>query len=190
MEIIDACFAVILGAEGGYDACASDPGNWTGGSCGAGECLGTKFGVDSASYAGTVAALPAAVRAGMPGAVRDLTLPQAAAIFRLRYWNVCRCDDLPPPLALIVADAAYNNGPHRAAVWLQQAVGAATDGAIGPRTIAAVAAVAEQGLDAVAVECVALRTDFMARLDGWATFGLGWSRRLAALPYHAMAIKP
>ena len=45
-----AAFAVVLGHEGGYTADPTDPGNWTGGAPGRGECRGTNWGISAASY--------------------------------------------------------------------------------------------------------------------------------------------
>ena len=96
-----------------------------------------------------------------------------------------RGDDLPPALALLVFDAAVNNGVARAARWLQQALGVTADGAIGPVTLAAIGARAGDG-EALCAEVLARRMDFMAALPTWRTFGLGWARRLCALPYRSM----
>ena len=96
-------------------------------------------------------------------------------------------DALPPPLALLVFDAAVNNGVGRAAVWLQLAAGAAPDGQLGPRTLAAVAAQAAAWPD-LAAEFHAQRMNYMAGLPTWRTFGLGWARRLARLPLQAATL--
>ena len=82
-------------------------------------------------------------------------------------------------------DAAVNNGVARATRWLQQAVGVAADGVIGPGTLAAVSARSGEGA-AVLAEYQAQRLVFMAGLPTWRTFGLGWARRLCRLPYEAV----
>ena len=169
--LLDRVFAAVIGHEGGYTTAVADPGNWTGGRCGVGECRGTNWGISAAAYPTLN--------------IAALTQDQAKAIFQRDYWNRVRGDELPPGLALLVVDAAYNNGVDRAARWLQQAAGVAKDGALGPRTLAAVRAADPLALGA---EFMALRTAFMAGLPGWRTFGLGWSRRLARLPYQAMAL--
>jgi len=75
-----------------------------------------------------------------------------------------------------VFDAAVNSGPGRAAKWLQGCVGAEQDGSIGPRTLAAVNACNPVEL----VEDYAKRRlSFLMDLPHWATFGRGWSRRVA-----------
>jgi hypothetical protein len=44
------------------------------------------------------------------------------------------------------------------------------------------------GETSLSAEFLARRVDFMGGLKTWQTFGLGWSRRLAALPWRAMSL--
>ena len=189
LNVFDACLSIVIGEEGCWAQTPADRGDWTSGVCGVGTLGGTCWGIDSASYADSLAKLQPSVRSTMPATVQHLTQAQAGSIYRAAYYDPCRCDDLPAPVALLLFDASVNNGAAHAAKWLQAAVGATQDGSIGPATLAAVAAMtAKHGAASVCVEVVALRIDWMARLPTWSTFGLGWARRLAALPYHAMAL--
>jgi lysozyme family protein len=172
MGVFDRAFAIVVGEEGGFDAVTSDPGNWTGGRVGAGELRGTKFGVSAAAYP--------------TQDIASLTLAQAQAIYRRDYWDRLNADALPPPLALLLFDAAVNNGVERAKTWLQIAAGVCVDGQIGPATVAAVTP--PEKLVGVCAEFLAQRLCFMASLGTWRTFGLGWARRLAALPFKAVSI--
>jgi lysozyme family protein len=176
MALFDQIFEIIVGEEGGFDNTPSDPGNWTGGSVGAGMLNGTNWGISAAAFPNED--------------IRNLTQAQAKAIYFGTYWTPCSCDKLPTSLALMTFDAAVNNGCVRAREWLQAALGVATDGNIGPETLAALAtALAQPGGDgALAAEFLARRVDFMGGLKTWQTFGLGWSRRLAALPWKAMTL--
>jgi lysozyme family protein len=164
MDNFSRCFAFTLGAEGGFTDNAADPGNWTGGEIGSGVLRGTKFGISAAAY-------PELDIAGLSEA-------QAKAIYRRDYWAALHGDDLALPVALVAFDAAVNAGPRRAVMWLQQAAGAAPDGALGPASLAAL----QQG-DPVAMarEALVRRLDFSTRLPAWTNFGLGWSRRIIAL---------
>ena len=187
MPAFEQAFAILLPYEGGYDTNPDDPGNWTGGAVGAGRNLGTNYGVDSGSYDIVLSRLPLAIAKAMPMTVKDLTLEQAKTIYRYQYWNLVRGDDLPPPLALLVFDAAVNNGVSRAVQWLQYAVSTAADGRIGPVTMAALTkSIAEIGINGVCAEFQARRIDFMGGLPTWQEFGLGWSRRLAKLLYQTL----
>jgi len=160
-----AAFADVVGREGGYSAERVDPGNWTGGAVGVGELHRTKFGISAGAY-------PTLDIAG-------LTLADAQATYRRDYWDRVRGDEPPPPLALLVFDAAVNNGIGHAACWLQTAAGATADGDIGPATLAAVVA-ASGGGAALCGEFQAQRLTFVAALPTWRVFGLGWARRLCA----------
>jgi lysozyme family protein len=171
MDVFDQAFAFVVGHEGGFAANQADPGNWTGGRCGAGECRGTNWGISAAAYPDLD--------------IQALTELQAKEIYRRDYWDHAGCAALPPPLALLVFDAAVNNGVGRAVRWLQAALGVAQDGVIGPATLAAIAARAGQGA-ALCAEFQARRLAFMAGLPTWRTFGAGWARRLCALPFQAV----
>ena len=173
MTLFERAFAVVVGHEGVTDADPNDPGNWTGGRVGGGMLRGTRFGVSAAAYPQTD--------------VQALTLADAQAIYHRDYWEPIGGDTLPPPLALLVFDAAVNAGVGRAARWLQTAVGVTADGMIGPVTRAAVAStVTRDGGAALCAEFQAQRTVFMAGLPTWPHFGLGWARRLCALPYQSL----
>ena len=69
--------------------------------------------------------------------VGKLKPEEAREIYRTRYWNVLRCDDLPAGVDLVVFDFGVDRDPGRSAKMLQQVVGAAADGSIGDATIAA-----------------------------------------------------
>lgn len=177
--IFDCCFEITVGHEGReLDLNRQDRGNWTGGAVGSGELRGSRFGVSAAAY-------PAID-------ISSLTLDDARAIYRRDYWAPAGCDALPAPLALLVFDAAVNNGTGRAKTWLREAlatvqarIGVAADGAFGPMTAAALAAHPGSGADLCA-EYLARRVAFMGGLSTWSLFGLGWSRRLCKLPFEAM----
>jgi lysozyme family protein len=166
----ERAFKVVIGEEGGMSLNPADPGNWTGGSQGSGVLRGTKYGIAASAHPTLN--------------IVALTLEEAQAIYKTEYWDKMRGDNLPPTLALLVFDAAVNCGPSRAAKWLQVAVGVAQDGIIGPATLAAVESHRGTGAT-VCAEYMARRTVFMADLPTWRVFGLGWARRLCALPYHA-----
>jgi lysozyme family protein len=175
MSAFETAFAIVVGLEGGFDQTRTDPGNWTGGIVGVGQLNGTRFGVSAAAYPSLD--------------IANLSLDQAHTIYRRDYWDRIAADDLPPPLALLVFDAAVNNGVGRAAWWLQEAAGTALDGDIGPETLAAVtSASTREGGAAVCAEFMAQRLAFMASLSTWSAFGLGWSRRLSLLPFQAMTM--
>jgi len=160
-------FGFVLGQEGGFVDHPADPGG------------ATNHGV-SLRYARSKGRLVDLNRDGDVDAddIRLVTADVAAALYFDDFWAPLHAWDLPYPVALAAFDAAINCGTGRAARWLQAAAGAVQDGAVGPRTIAAVTA---RGAAAVYAEIMALRMVHHAGLPTWRSFGLGWSRRLARL---------
>jgi lysozyme family protein len=171
MDAFEQAFKIVVGHEGGYTANQADPGNWTGGRCNVGTCRGTNFGISAASYPNLD--------------IAALTLPQAQEIYRRDYWDRVQCSALPAALALLVFDAAVNNGVARSARWLQAVAKVPQDAIIGPATLAAIEAQAGNGFRLCA-EFQATRLIFMAGLATWRTFGDGWARRLCLLPFEAL----
>ena len=151
-----AAFALLMQFEGGYSDVAADPGGKT------------TWGITESEARAN----------GYTGDMRDLTQAQAMPIYRAKYWQVCRCDELPEAIRYDVFDAAVNSGPSQAIRWLQVAVGAQPDGIMGPATIAAVMA-----SDSVRIRATlnGIRLKFMAELATWPVFGKGWARRIATL---------
>jgi lysozyme family protein len=108
--------------------------------------------------------------------MRALTPDLVGPMYKAKYWDKIKGDDLPDGVDYAVFDAAVNSGPGRAAKWLQACVGVEQDGGIGPKTLAAVAAFDPKEL----VEgYTKRRLSFLMDLSHWPTFGKGWSRRVA-----------
>jgi lysozyme family protein len=173
MSNFDRMFDIVVGHEGGFTANPADPGNWTGGTIGAGICRGTRFGISAAAYPDLD--------------IANLSLDAAKALYQRDYWQRIAGDRLPSAVALLVFDAAINNGAGRAVRWLQQVARVRQDGVIGEQTLGAIERAAA-GPDSVAdlcVEYLAQRLMFMSSLATWKTFGIGWARRLCRLPYEA-----
>jgi lysozyme family protein len=166
-------FELLVGHEGGWDNNPQDRGNWTSGTIGVGELKGTKYGIAAHAYPTLD--------------IKNLTLEEARVIYDRDYWRPAGCPDFPPRLALIMFDCAVNNGVGRAVRFLQGAVGSGQDGAYGPNTKAAVERALVKDPDDMDLvsEVHAQRLHFMAGLDTWKTFGLGWSRRLAKVALQA-----
>lgn len=108
--------------------------------------------------------------------MRGLTPEIVGPMYKVKYWDKVKGDDLPTGVDYVVFDAAVNSGPGRAAKWLQACVGVEPDGGIGPKTLAAVNAFdANQLIEDYAKR----RLSFLMDLQTWDTFGKGWGRRVA-----------
>ena len=108
-------------------------------------------------------------------AMRGLTPEKVGPMYKAKYWDKIKGDDLPTGVDYAVFDAAINSGPGRAAKWLQECVGAVPDGAIGPGTLGKVA---EADPAELLSKYQARRLAFMQSLPTWDTFGKGWGRRV------------
>lgn len=150
--------AAVLTHEGGYSNDPQDPGG------------ATNKGVTQAVYDDWRRSKGLA-----PRSVRSLEKAELEAIYRKRYWDACRCDDLPSGLDYCVFDFAINSGAFRAARYLQKAAGVADDGQIGAITLAAVKATGAKCL--IAAVCTA-RQAFLEQLSTFGRFGKGWTQRV------------
>ena len=108
--------------------------------------------------------------------MRGLTPDAVAPLYRKRYWDAVRGDDLPSGVDLVVFDCAVNSGVGRASKLLQRVVGVIDDGKIGPGTLRAVLS---QDPKKVVDGFSNQRQAFLEALPTFATFGKGWSRRVA-----------
>lgn len=156
----DACMAEVFRHEGGFVNHPRDPGG------------ATNLGVTHAT-----------LRAwrGRPVSVEDvrnLSRDEAKAIYRARYWDAVRGDELPVGLDLVTFDPAVNSGPARGARWLQKALGVTADGRVGPITVDA----AQQAAPVATIkDACKRRMGFLRGLRTWDAFGRGWSRRVASV---------
>jgi lysozyme family protein len=154
----DAALKAILHHEGGYVNHPADPGGMT------------NLGVTKRVWEEWVG------HEVDEKTMRGLTPELVGPMYKVKYWDKIKGDDLPAGVDYCVFDAAVNSGSGRAAKWLQACVGVEPDGGIGPKTLAAVAAFDPKEL----VEDYAKRRlSFLMDLKTWDTFGKGWGRRVA-----------
>ena len=115
--------------------------------------------------------------------MRNLKPEDVANLYKKLYWDRVKGDDLPSGVNYCVFDAAVNSGTGRAAKWLQEAVGAVADGAIGAKTLAKVAA---HDADSLVNAYCDVRLNFLKSLKTFDTFGKGWSRRVEGVRQSAL----
>ena len=116
--------------------------------------------------------------------MRALTPSDVAPLYRKKYWDAVRADELVSGLDYCVFDCAVNSGPGRAIKILQKCVGVAADGGFGSVTMAAVKAVA--GPKKLIEDYSNERLEFLMSLPTFSTFGRGWTRRVNEVKAEAL----
>jgi lysozyme family protein len=109
--------------------------------------------------------------------MRALTPEIVAPLYKRKYWDAVRADDLVAGVDYCVFDVAVNSGPGRAIKFLQSCVGATPDGGFGAITLAAVKEAEKDPARLIELYC-ARRLEFLQSLRTFETFGKGWSRRV------------
>ena len=126
IENWEKAFAEVLKSEGGY---VNDPHDHGG---------ETNLGVTKAAWSEYMG------RPIADGEMKALTPGIVKPFYKIRYWDKCKCDSLPTGVDYMVFDLAVNGGVGRGAKMLQTVVGVNADGAIGPATLAALAAMKDE----------------------------------------------
>jgi lysozyme family protein len=154
----DTAFEKVLAHEGGYVNDPRDPGGRT------------NLGVTQRAWEAYV---------GHPvdeEFMRKLTPNVVKPFYKSEYWDKIKGDQLPSGVDYAAYDLAVNSGVGRAAKYLQEIAGVAADGKIGPATLGAIANCDPKEL---VMQLCEKRLAFLQRLPTFATFGKGWSRRVA-----------
>lgn len=165
----EKCLEMLLVHEGGYVNHPSDPG---------GE---TNLGVTKRTWEEWV---------GHPvneKEMRNLTPLMVAPLYKRKYWDACRADELVSGVDYCVFDIAVNSGVGRAIKLLQLVVGATPDGGYGSIT-AALVKEAEKDPERLIELLSAKRLEFMQSLKAFPVFGKGWSRRVAEVKEKALLL--
>ena len=156
----DRCLELMLAHEGGYVHHEKDPGGRT------------NLGVTQRVWEEWMG------RPVTEKEMRALTPLMVKPLYKRKYWDAVRADDLVAGVDYCVFDVAVNSGPGRAIKFLQSCVGVTVDGGFGPLTLAAVKDSEEDPTRLIELYC-AKRLDFLQSLKTFETFGKGWSRRVA-----------
>ena len=157
----------MLASEGGYVNHPSDPGGMT------------NLGVTKRVWEEWTG------RESNEAEMRALTPELVETLYKVRFWDACRCDEMPGGVDYLVFDFAVNAGPGRSAKILQAAVGVPADGGIGPVTLAAVKTIPECELGEKFSQA---KEDFYRSLNTFETFGKGWLNRVAAVKIKASSM--
>lgn len=151
MNPFDKALDFVLSQEGGYSNDVRDSG---------GE---TNFGISKKAYPDED--------------IKNMTRERAGELYRRDYYDKCNCGSLPFPVALMLFDAAVNQGPARAARMLQEAVKVHVDGVIGQETVEAVNRL---GIKETLAAFAGKRAFQYGLHPQFVAYGFGWLRRLAA----------
>jgi lysozyme family protein len=106
-------------------------------------------------------------------------------LYKRKYWDACRTDELVSGVDYVVFDVAVNSGTGRAIKILQDCVGATVDGGFGPATMELVKKASHEPNKIIDLYC-AKRLEFLQSLRTFETFGKGWSRRVAEVKEKAL----
>jgi lysozyme family protein len=149
----------LLAHEGGYTDHPSDPGG------------PTNYGITIHDYR----------KHAMPGAtaadVKAMTLAEAKSIYRTKYWDALRCDELPAGVDYSVFDYGVNSGIGRSGKVLRRLCGLPDRTYIVDDEV--LAAVRRRDPATLVIAINDERLAFLKRLRTWPVFGKGWGRRVA-----------
>ena len=117
--------------------------------------------------------------------MRKLTAADVEPLYKKKYWDVVRADELPSGIDYMVFDMGVNAGPGRAIKLLQTSVHVPADGGFGPITMAAV-----QAADPVElIEKFSMwKESFYRSLDSFSVYGTGWLNRVADVKLKAFSM--
>ena len=151
-------FDLMLASEGGYGNHPSDSGGRT------------NLGVTQRVWEEWVG------RESNEKEMRSLTKEMVEPLYKRKFWDACRCDDLPSGIDYLVFDMAVNAGVGRSAKLLQHCVGVSVDGMIGPITITAVK---RKDTEELIEKFSEARELFYRGLKTFDVFGRGWLNRVS-----------
>jgi len=154
----DKAFDLVIVNEGGYVDNSQDPGGATNWGC-------TKAVWEK--YVGHEVT---------KDDIKALTKEDVKPLYKRNYWDAIHGDALPSGLDYCIFDCAINSGTGRAAKFIQEIAGVTADGAIGNNTVAAITQI--NPVTAINEFCDK-RQAFLESLKTFATFGKGWSKRVA-----------
>jgi len=160
-------FELMLKSEGGFGNDPRDPGGMT------------NLGVTKATWENWVG------RASDENEMRSLTPEKVEPLYKKKFWDAVRGDELPVGIDYLVFDFAVNAGVGRSAKVLQMAIGANPDGSIGPLTLMAVSNFDPADL----IDRFSnAKEDFYKSLPTFETFGRGWLNRVADVKLKASSM--
>jgi lysozyme family protein len=170
-ENFDKAFLQTLKHEGGYVNDKRDPGGMT--NLGVTKRVWEEWTGKKASEAD----------------MRALTPEKVKPLYKARYWDKVKGDELPSGIDFVMYDFAVNSGPSRAIRTAQRITGTKQDGVFGPNTMARIMAyVEENDAETFVITYQDERLLFLQSLSTFQTFGKGWTRRVTEVEHQGVAL--
>jgi lysozyme family protein len=158
-------FDLMLQSEGGFSNHPSDPGGMT------------NLGVTKATWENWVG------RQSDEAEMRGLTPGKVEPMYKNKYWDAVRGDELKVGIDYLMFDFAVNAGAGRAIKTLQTAIGVPADGGFGPITMASMKSFEPVKL----IERFSqAKEDFYRSLNTFDVFGKGWLNRVERVKAEAL----
>ena len=120
--------------------------------------------------------------------MRGLTPDDVAPLYKRKYWDACRADELVDGLDYVVFDAAVNSGAGRSIKMLQACVGVVPDGGFGSVTMAAVCQFTGEAAKTIINEFCDSHVQYYESLKLFPTYGRGWLSRVVTVRDKALAM--
>jgi hypothetical protein len=118
--------------------------------------------------------------------VRAMKIDDAKRIYRNKYWDAQRCDELPAGVDYAVFDYGVNSGLGRSGKVLRRALKLPDNSSAVTEAVIAATRSIDPRLLIVAI-CDE-RLHFLQSLKTWTVFGAGWGRRVADVKSAALAM--
>lgn len=160
-------FELMLQSEGGFANHSSDPGGMT------------NLGVTKATWENWIG------RESNEAEMRNLTPEKVEPMYRKKFWDAVRGDELKVGIDYLMFDFAVNAGAGRAIKTLQTAIGVPADGGFGPVTMASMKSYEPVKL----IERFSqAKEDFYRSLNTFDVFGKGWLNRVERVKGEALTM--
>jgi len=158
-------FELMLKSEGGFVNHPSDPGGMT------------NLGVTKATWENWIG------RQSNEAEMRGLTPEKVEPMYRKKFWDAVRGDEVKLGLDYLLFDFAVNASPGRSIKTLQTSIGVPADGEFGPITMASMKSYEPVTLiERFSAEKIV----FYKSLPTFSTFGNGWLDRVAKVKAEAL----
>jgi lysozyme family protein len=162
----------LLKSEGGFTNDPRDPGN----KLPDGRAGSTMLGVTQATWENFIG------KRVTQEQMKQLRPESVGPIYKVKYWDAVKGDELPAGLDYLMFDFAVNAGPGRAAKIMQEALGVTADGVIGRITMKAISEADPHDL----IERFSdAKEAYYRSLKTFETFGKGWLRRVSEVKGYA-----